>query len=100
MVIQYMPGVRVKEGESFENAMKRFKKQCEKAKRLVLKFDERTFPAEFTGGKVDFENTETDNTGHVTLFIPAHIPFNPFGLIVHLEFIDDPARIPPLSMEG
>jgi small subunit ribosomal protein S21 len=26
-----MPGVRVKEGESFENAMKRFKKQCEKA---------------------------------------------------------------------
>src|SRR6476646_10207059 len=30
-VIQRMPGVRVKEGESFENAMKRFKKQCEKA---------------------------------------------------------------------
>lgn len=27
----WMPGVRVKEGESFENAMKRFKKQCEKA---------------------------------------------------------------------
>jgi len=26
-----MPGVRVKEGESFEKAMKRFKKQCEKA---------------------------------------------------------------------
>jgi small subunit ribosomal protein S21 len=26
-----MPGVRVKEGESFEIAMKRFKKQCEKA---------------------------------------------------------------------
>ena len=26
-----MTGVRVKEGESFENAMKRFKKQCEKA---------------------------------------------------------------------
>ena len=26
-----MPGVRAKEGESFENAMKRFKKQCEKA---------------------------------------------------------------------
>jgi small subunit ribosomal protein S21 len=26
-----MPGVRVKEGEPFENAMKRFKKQCEKA---------------------------------------------------------------------
>lgn len=26
-----LPGVRVKEGESFENAMKRFKKQCEKA---------------------------------------------------------------------
>ena len=26
-----MPGVRVKESESFENAMKRFKKQCEKA---------------------------------------------------------------------
>ena len=26
-----MPGVRVKEGESVENAMKRFKKQCEKA---------------------------------------------------------------------
>ena len=31
VVIQKMPGVRVKEGESFENAMKRFKKQCEKA---------------------------------------------------------------------
>jgi small subunit ribosomal protein S21 len=31
VVIRYMPGVRVKEGESFENAMKRFKKQCEKA---------------------------------------------------------------------
>ena len=30
-VIERMPGVRVKEGESFENAMKRFKKQCEKA---------------------------------------------------------------------
>ena len=26
-----MTGVRVKEGESFENALKRFKKQCEKA---------------------------------------------------------------------
>jgi small subunit ribosomal protein S21 len=26
-----MPGIRIKEGESFENAMKRFKKQCEKA---------------------------------------------------------------------
>jgi small subunit ribosomal protein S21 len=26
-----MPGVRVKEGVSFEHAMKRFKKQCEKA---------------------------------------------------------------------
>ena len=26
-----MSGVRVKEGESFENAMKRFKKSCEKA---------------------------------------------------------------------
>ncbi len=26
-----MTGVRVKEGESFENATKRFKKQCEKA---------------------------------------------------------------------
>ena len=26
-----MPGVKVKEGESFENALKRFKKQCEKA---------------------------------------------------------------------
>ena len=31
VVIPRMPGVRVKEGESFENAMKRFKKQCEKA---------------------------------------------------------------------
>ena len=27
----FMPGVRVKDGEPFENAMKRFKKQCEKA---------------------------------------------------------------------
>jgi small subunit ribosomal protein S21 len=26
-----MPGVRVKEGESFEQALKRFRKQCEKA---------------------------------------------------------------------
>jgi small subunit ribosomal protein S21 len=26
-----MPGVRVRDGESFENALKRFKKQCEKA---------------------------------------------------------------------
>ncbi|HBR16793.1 MAG: 30S ribosomal protein S21 [Deltaproteobacteria bacterium RIFCSPLOWO2_12_FULL_43_16] len=26
-----MPGIRIKEGESFESAMKRFKKQCEKA---------------------------------------------------------------------
>ena len=26
-----MSGVRVKEGESFENAMKRFKKACEKS---------------------------------------------------------------------
>ncbi|MGE4232356.1 MAG: 30S ribosomal protein S21 [Bacteriovoracia bacterium] len=26
-----MPGVRINEGESFENALKRFKKMCEKA---------------------------------------------------------------------
>ena len=26
-----MPGIRVKEGESFESAVRRFKKQCEKA---------------------------------------------------------------------
>jgi small subunit ribosomal protein S21 len=26
-----MPGVKVREGESFEMALKRFKKQCEKA---------------------------------------------------------------------
>ena len=26
-----MAGVRINEGESFENALKRFKKQCEKA---------------------------------------------------------------------
>jgi len=26
-----MPGVRVREGESYEHALKRFKKQCEKA---------------------------------------------------------------------
>ncbi|MDV2494646.1 MAG: 30S ribosomal protein S21 [bacterium] len=26
-----MPGVRVRQGESFEQALKRFKKQCEKA---------------------------------------------------------------------
>ena len=26
-----MPGIRINEGESFENALKRFKKQCEKA---------------------------------------------------------------------
>jgi len=25
-----MPGVKIKESESFENALKRFKKQCEK----------------------------------------------------------------------
>lgn len=28
---KWMPGVRVLENESFENALKRFKKQCEKA---------------------------------------------------------------------
>ena len=27
----FLPGIRVKEGESFESAMKRFKKSCEKA---------------------------------------------------------------------
>jgi len=26
-----MPGVRVREGESYDQALKRFKKQCEKA---------------------------------------------------------------------
>ena len=26
-----MPGIRVKEGESFESLLRRFKKQCEKA---------------------------------------------------------------------
>jgi len=26
-----MPGVKVREGESFEQALRRFKKQCEKA---------------------------------------------------------------------
>ena len=26
-----MPGVKVRDGESFESALKRFKKQCEKA---------------------------------------------------------------------
>ncbi len=26
-----MPGIKIKENESFENALKRFKKQCEKA---------------------------------------------------------------------
>ena len=30
-VIVRMPGVRVKEGESFERALRRFKKQCERA---------------------------------------------------------------------
>ena len=29
--VTIMPGVRVKEGESFERAMRRFKKQCERA---------------------------------------------------------------------
>jgi small subunit ribosomal protein S21 len=28
---QFMPGIRVKEGESFESALRRFKKKCEKA---------------------------------------------------------------------
>jgi small subunit ribosomal protein S21 len=28
---EWMPGVRVKDNESFESALKRFKKQCEKA---------------------------------------------------------------------
>ena len=27
---KWMPGIQIKENESFENAMKRFKKQCEK----------------------------------------------------------------------
>ena len=26
-----MPGIRIREGESFEGALRRFKKQCEKA---------------------------------------------------------------------
>jgi small subunit ribosomal protein S21 len=26
----WMPGIRIRENESFENALKRFKKQCEK----------------------------------------------------------------------
>lgn len=26
-----MPGIKIREGESFESAMRRFKKQCEKA---------------------------------------------------------------------
>lgn len=30
-VIYFMAGIRVKEGESFEGALKRFKKKCEKA---------------------------------------------------------------------
>jgi small subunit ribosomal protein S21 len=29
--INWMPGIRVKEGESFESALRRFKKKCEKA---------------------------------------------------------------------
>jgi small subunit ribosomal protein S21 len=29
--IDGMPGIRVKEGESFESALRRFKKKCEKA---------------------------------------------------------------------
>jgi small subunit ribosomal protein S21 len=29
--IHKMPGIRVKEGESFESALRRFKKKCEKA---------------------------------------------------------------------
>jgi hypothetical protein len=60
-----------------------FEKECEKAEGLVLKLDERAFPAEFTGGNIDFEYAEADDTEHATLFIPAHIPFIPFGLIVH-----------------
>ena len=28
---EFMPGIRVKEGESFESALRRFKKKCEKA---------------------------------------------------------------------
>lgn len=31
VVIFYMPGIRVKDGESFESALRRFKKKCEKA---------------------------------------------------------------------
>lgn len=27
---QWMPGIRIRDNESFENALKRFKKQCEK----------------------------------------------------------------------
>jgi small subunit ribosomal protein S21 len=27
---RWMPGIKIKENESFENALKRFKKQCEK----------------------------------------------------------------------
>ena len=28
---KYLPGIRVKDGESFESALRRFKKKCEKA---------------------------------------------------------------------
>jgi hypothetical protein len=60
-----------------------FQKQSEKAEGLVLELDERAFPAEFTGGKVDFEYAEADRARPLTLFIPPHIPFIPFGVIVH-----------------
>ena len=60
-----------------------FEKQREKAEGLALKLDERAFPPEFTPVKVGFEDAEADRTGPVTLFISAHIPLIPLGLIVH-----------------
>ena len=74
-----------------------FEQQHEKPEGLVLELDERALPAEFTRGEVGFEDAEADDTGHVTVFIPAHIPFIPFGLIVHQavhrQFSPNPAAI-------
>src|SRR5579864_7755004 len=57
----------------------------QRAEGLVLKIDDPALPAQFTSGKVGFENAEADDTGNVTLVISAHMPFIPLRLIVHPE---------------
>ena len=60
-----MPGVRINEGESFENALKRFKKQCEKAGVLseVRKRESYEKPSVKKKKNKDGEEEERENEG-------------------------------------